>query len=397
MTFITNGNAHAEAIAAELRQNLGVDIALETMDFTQYFDRLADDPPGMWIVDWVADYPGRTAILRLLLGSDQQNNFGRWSSAAFDAALDEGSAATDPAAAASAFDRAEAIVRDEAPVVPLSYGTSYWLAAGRAPRRRRERSRVRPVRRPLVGRSMSRPRRPGPRPALRVALAIAAAVALSTAAAGPILAAGTEWGTPSASSQYGAQVGFSQPATLPADTTRVEMLLTVPGTAGPFVTEVVPDALGSPITLRYAYDAAASHVYPNTRFEARWRVTRADGSVDVGPAACRDVRGHDARLADEDRGRRAGALVRGRRPASRSGCSPSARKGSTKASEFLGVTESAPVDFFIYASRDDFMAAFGSGSQEWAGAFALPETRTLIAHIPPDEFDTPAGGHLRPA
>jgi ABC-type oligopeptide transport system substrate-binding subunit len=79
-------------------------------------------------VDWVADYPGRTAILRLLLASDQQNNFGRWSSAAFDAALDEGSAATEPAGAMAAFDRAEAIVRDEAPVVPLSYGTSYWLA-----------------------------------------------------------------------------------------------------------------------------------------------------------------------------------------------------------------------------------------------------------------------------
>jgi oligopeptide transport system substrate-binding protein len=128
VTFITNGNTHAEAIRAELARNLGVDVALETMDFGQYFDRLAQDPPGMWVVDWVADYPGRTAILRLLLGSDQQNNFGRWSSAAFDAALEEGSAATDPAVAGAAFDRAERIVRDEAPVVPLSYGTSYWLA-----------------------------------------------------------------------------------------------------------------------------------------------------------------------------------------------------------------------------------------------------------------------------
>jgi oligopeptide transport system substrate-binding protein len=128
VTFITNGNSHAAAIAAELERNLGVDIALETMDFTQYFDRLAQDPPGMWIVDWVADYPGRTAILRLLLGSDQQNNFGRWSSADFDAALDAGSAATESAGAAEAFDLAEGIVRDEAPVVPLSYGTSYWLA-----------------------------------------------------------------------------------------------------------------------------------------------------------------------------------------------------------------------------------------------------------------------------
>ena len=82
----------------------------------------------MWTVDWVADYPDRTAILRLLLGSDQKNNFGRWSSSAFDAAVTEGSSATDPTAAAAAFDRAEGIVRDEAPVISLAYTTSYWLS-----------------------------------------------------------------------------------------------------------------------------------------------------------------------------------------------------------------------------------------------------------------------------
>ncbi len=126
--FVTNGNQYAAAIAAQLKENLGVDVVTETMEFTQYFDRLAKDPPSMWTVDWVADYPGRTALLRLLLGTGQQNNFGRWSSSAFDAALAEGSAATDPSVAASAFDRAEGIVRDDAPIVPISYGTSYWLA-----------------------------------------------------------------------------------------------------------------------------------------------------------------------------------------------------------------------------------------------------------------------------
>lgn len=128
ITLVTNGNRYADAIAAQLRENLDISIAVETMDFNEYFDRLATDPPPMWTVDWVADYPDRTAILRLLLGSDQKNNFGRWSSSAFDAALTEGSSATDPTAAAAAFDRAEGIVRDEAPVVPLAYTTSYWLS-----------------------------------------------------------------------------------------------------------------------------------------------------------------------------------------------------------------------------------------------------------------------------
>ena len=218
---------------------------------------------------------------------------------------------------------------------------------------------------------------------------------MSIAATGPTLAAGTEWGTPSASSVYGVQIGFDQPATLPADTTRVEMLVSVPGTTGPFVTEVVPDALGRPVTLRYTYDAAGSHVYPNTRFEGRWRVTRADGTVEVGPSVAVTYADttHDWRT-------KTGDVVRVHwyegddRFAAR--VLAVGEEGLAKASEFLGVTESAPVDFFIYASRDDFMAAFGSGSQEWAGAFALPETRTLIANIPPDEFDTQLVGTYVP-
>jgi oligopeptide transport system substrate-binding protein len=129
ITLMTTGNPYAAGVAAQLKENLGVTIATESMDFTQYFERLqSDDPFAFWAVDWIADYPARTATLRLLLGSDQSNNYGRWSSAAYDAALAEATSATDPATAAAAFDRAEAIVRDEAPVVPLSYSTSWWLS-----------------------------------------------------------------------------------------------------------------------------------------------------------------------------------------------------------------------------------------------------------------------------
>jgi oligopeptide transport system substrate-binding protein len=63
----------------------------------------------------------------VLLGSGSANNYGRWSSPAFDAAIAEAGAAADPVAAGEAYDRAEAIVRDEAPVIPMSYGTGWAL------------------------------------------------------------------------------------------------------------------------------------------------------------------------------------------------------------------------------------------------------------------------------
>ena len=69
-----------------------------------------------------------------------------------------------------------------------------------------------------------------------LALAAALGAILVGSLAGTVRAASVEWGTPTAASHFGAAVEFEQPATLPADTSRVEVLVTLPGDAGPFVT-----------------------------------------------------------------------------------------------------------------------------------------------------------------
>lgn len=125
-TLMTFGGGYDEAILEEVETELGIAIQLETMG-DGYFDRLASEPPQMWTLSWVADYPGRNDFLGVLLGTGAASNYGRWSSAEFDAAIAEAGSAGDPAAA-SAYDRAEAIVRDDVPVVPLSYPTGWALA-----------------------------------------------------------------------------------------------------------------------------------------------------------------------------------------------------------------------------------------------------------------------------
>jgi ABC-type oligopeptide transport system substrate-binding subunit len=127
--MMTGGTGHEAAIVAELEAVLGVRVEVETMDFGPYFERLADDPPQMWSLSWIADYPGPNDFLGLLLGSGRTNNYGRWSSPAFDAAIEAALVAADPATARRAYDTAESVVRDEAPVIPLEYGTGFALAA----------------------------------------------------------------------------------------------------------------------------------------------------------------------------------------------------------------------------------------------------------------------------
>jgi oligopeptide transport system substrate-binding protein len=77
---------------------------------------------------WVADYPAPNDFLGILLGTGSSNNYGRWSSAAFDAAVGDALKTADPVAARTAFDRAEGIVRDDAPVIPLSYSKEWNLS-----------------------------------------------------------------------------------------------------------------------------------------------------------------------------------------------------------------------------------------------------------------------------
>jgi oligopeptide transport system substrate-binding protein len=126
-TFMTFGTAYDAAVVAEVERELGVELNYETSS-GDYFGRLAADPPQMWSMGWVADYPGPNDFLGILLGSGSSNNYGSWSSAAFDAAITDALETTDPVAVRAAFDRAETIVRDEAPVIPLSYDVEWTLA-----------------------------------------------------------------------------------------------------------------------------------------------------------------------------------------------------------------------------------------------------------------------------
>ena len=129
VTLVTGGAALDAAIIRQLHDNLGIDIGYQTEDWTSYNERLLTDPPAMWEMDWVADYPGANDFLGLLLGSGKTNNFGGWDSTDFDSAIATALAAPDATAMQQAFDHAQSIVQDQAPVIPVDYGAGYSLAA----------------------------------------------------------------------------------------------------------------------------------------------------------------------------------------------------------------------------------------------------------------------------
>ena len=126
-TLVTRGRGYDAAVVKEVERELGVTLKAET-GADDYLERLATDAPAMWSLGWVADYPGRNDFLGVLLGTGASNNYGKWHSPTFDAAIADAVSASDPVVAAAAFDRAEAIVRDEVPVVPVTYGPGWALS-----------------------------------------------------------------------------------------------------------------------------------------------------------------------------------------------------------------------------------------------------------------------------
>jgi len=127
ITFISSGGGYDGGIVAMLEENLGVDIDYSTMSFSTYQERLATDPPQIWSTNWVADYPGPNDFLGVLLGTGSTSNQGGWSSQPFDDAIADATSASTPEAATEAYARAMAIVRDDVPTIPVTYGTAYSL------------------------------------------------------------------------------------------------------------------------------------------------------------------------------------------------------------------------------------------------------------------------------
>ena len=177
-----------------------------------------------------------------------------WSSPTFDAAIAEAGSATDPAVASAAFDRAEGIVRDEVPVVPLAYGAGLGAVADRAARGRPERSRHRAHGGPGVG-GLMRP------PAARRCSSRPGSCSASRRSPARRRRHGPTSATPTADvvvQDRGRRSASRSRSRSAAG--RVELLLTSADAIGPTVIVVPnPPAAGS-ATLTYRLDPADGHI-----------------------------------------------------------------------------------------------------------------------------------------
>ncbi len=197
-------------------------------------------------------------------------------------------------------------------------------------------------------------------------------------AAGPVAAQSVVFGTPSATSKFGQSIDFSQPYA-GATVASADILIEEPGDVGP--TELPLTSIGT-TTLAYSLDTSGGALYPNTPVVAHFEVTLADGTIQDGPAI--DITYVDDRYAWKTL---VGKYVRLHWFQSSNSFAQQmltwADDGVQKAAAFFGVTESQPIDFFVYPSESAFQQ--GLSQAETIGGVALSNIRTCFAAVAPGD------------
>jgi hypothetical protein len=212
-------------------------------------------------------------------------------------------------------------------------------------------------------------------------------LASSGLTATPARAATVDFGRPSIEGSFDTGVVAKQPVTLDGEVDRIEVLVTLADSPGPLVSEIDRPSTGGSTTLSHPLGGPDAHILPNTPVRVRWRIT-VDGAVRIGPEVrtvisderfdWKTITGDVVRVHwyDGDRAFGERALRIGEREVE-------------ETAKLFGVTETEPVDFFIYADRDAFYDALGPGTRANVGGQANAEIRTLFADIAPSAIDDP--------
>lgn len=111
----------AEAVASMLKQNLGVNARLKTMEWRAYLEKHSADQMGFFHMRWAADYLDPENFLSTLLASYGAENHVGYSNPQFDALCREADTELDEQKRLQLYAQAEDMALQDAPFVPIYF------------------------------------------------------------------------------------------------------------------------------------------------------------------------------------------------------------------------------------------------------------------------------------
>jgi len=125
----------AEVVQKMLKENLNIDIDINTVPMTEHIENTASGKADMFRFAWVADYPDPVTFLTLFYSKHLPKNPSeksfinrfRYSNARFDSLFEASYKEADMIKRYALLSKAEQIVLDEAPLMPIFYDENYRL------------------------------------------------------------------------------------------------------------------------------------------------------------------------------------------------------------------------------------------------------------------------------
>lgn len=116
----------AEAVQQMWKRDLNINVTLVNQDWKVYLDSQKSLNYQLSRSAWIGDYIDPSTFLEMLVTNGGNNNTG-WSNKNYDALIKKANETKDPAARLEAFQEAEKILLEEAPVLPVYTYTRVYL------------------------------------------------------------------------------------------------------------------------------------------------------------------------------------------------------------------------------------------------------------------------------
>ena len=121
--------AHIEASLFLIRENLGVDVAVQALEWPSFLEQIYRDMNEfqMYSLGWSADYPDPHNFLDLMFYSESIENVSHYSNSAVDTLLEDARREIDPGRRLRMYAQIESIVVNEAPIIPFWFSVDHLL------------------------------------------------------------------------------------------------------------------------------------------------------------------------------------------------------------------------------------------------------------------------------
>lgn len=117
----------AQVLQASWKQALGIDIRIENQEFKVVIDRREQGQYDIARAGWVADYSDPLNFLEMMT-SDSENNHTRWGTQEYNALVNDIRATVDPTQRMTLLIKADRMLMEALPIIPLYYYTQSYMA-----------------------------------------------------------------------------------------------------------------------------------------------------------------------------------------------------------------------------------------------------------------------------